>query len=215
MLIVHIVTYLTYVANADGANPPSQGFNISNAGSGTLVWIGSSSSGWLRLSPTSGSAPSTVNLSVDTAGLTEGTHTAQATILGASQGSPQFVDVTLTLHAPVLKATPVDLTFSAQEGEKAPGPKQLTIANTGTGTLKWIAREALPWLSLSATAGTAPSTIDVSVNLDGVAAGSYTGEIAIVSSENAALVQTATVHLTVAPQGDSGYQLFLPRMIRP
>ncbi len=67
---------------------------------------------------------------------------------------------------------------------------------------------------LSTNSGVAPSAVDVSLNLDGVAPGSYSGEITIVSAENAALVDTVTVQLTIVAQ-DESHQLFMSRMIRP
>jgi hypothetical protein len=81
---------------------------------------------------------------------------------------------------PVLRVEPDRLDFSATAGGPNPSPKNLTITNAGSGTLNWTARVVnAPWLALSATRGTAPSTITASVNIAGLAAGSFSGLIVI------------------------------------
>jgi hypothetical protein len=48
----------------------------------------------------SGSAPATVNVNVDIAGLAAGTHSGQITAsAGGATGSPQVIAVTLVVHA--------------------------------------------------------------------------------------------------------------------
>jgi hypothetical protein len=47
--------------------------DISNAGSGTLDWLAGEDASWLTLDATSGTAPSTLGLTADPAGLEDGT----------------------------------------------------------------------------------------------------------------------------------------------
>lgn len=89
------------------ADPSPQTLTIGNAGSGTLVWSAAASSAngraWLRLNPSSGSAPPAALLAVSasTCGLVAGTY--QGSVAVAATGaaaSPQSIPVTLTVTPP-------------------------------------------------------------------------------------------------------------------
>src|SRR5207253_2212713 len=73
-------TSVSFSGTAGGVNPPSQTLTISNSGTGTLTWTASSNAAWLTLSPTSGTAPSSTTVSVNTAGLAAGTYNGAITI---------------------------------------------------------------------------------------------------------------------------------------
>ena len=62
--------------------------------------------------------------------------------------------------------------------------------------MTWTASANATWLGLSASSGTAPYTLNVSVNSAGLAAGSYAGTITIHASGNNP-TQTISVSLTV------------------
>jgi hypothetical protein len=51
------------------SSPPSQTLNITNLGGGTLAWTATSNRSWLKIGPKSGTAPSSVTVSVDRAAL--------------------------------------------------------------------------------------------------------------------------------------------------
>ena len=87
-----------------GETPAAQTLGISNAGGGTLTWQGSvtgSGPAWLGLSATSGTAPASVSVTANAAGLAAGTYHREivVTASGAS-GSPVVIPVTLTVQAP-------------------------------------------------------------------------------------------------------------------
>jgi len=74
--------------------PSSISVTISNAGGGTLNWTSSKSATWLRRSPTSGTAPSTMKISVDGTGLPPGTYTGWIKVWAkGATNSPQTVPV--------------------------------------------------------------------------------------------------------------------------
>jgi peptide/nickel transport system substrate-binding protein len=78
----------------EGVQPPAQSFDIHNTGGGTLNWTAQADQPWVKLSTTEGSAPATVTVSIDPAGLTPGTHQAQITI--SAEGQPaKTIAVTL------------------------------------------------------------------------------------------------------------------------
>jgi len=98
---------LTFLGVAGAASPGAQTINISNGSAEELGWSANVSQGgsWLTLSSVTGVAPSTVSVSVDSSGLTAGTHLGVIGINApGAADSPATVNVTLTLSAPALPA---------------------------------------------------------------------------------------------------------------
>ena len=118
---------LTFLGIAGAASPGAQTINISNGSAEELGWSANVSQGssWLTLSSVTGVAPSTV--SVDSSGLTAGTHLGviEITAPGAAD-SPATVNVTLTLSAPALPAA----AWSFEESASGPG---VTVADSFGG----------------------------------------------------------------------------------
>jgi hypothetical protein len=95
-------TSLTFVATQGGANPTPQSIGITNTGKGTLNWSASDDASWLSLTPVSGSTTttSTMQATVNAAGLTASTYTTTITITDpAASNSPQQIPVTLVIAA--------------------------------------------------------------------------------------------------------------------
>jgi hypothetical protein len=93
-------TSLSFTATAGGSNPANQTVSITNTGGGTLNWTASDNASWLTLSPTSGTAPSTLTASVNITGLAAGTYNGAITISATgATNSPVSVPVTLTVNA--------------------------------------------------------------------------------------------------------------------
>ncbi|HVE85548.1 MAG TPA: Ig-like domain-containing protein, partial [Myxococcales bacterium] len=91
----------TFNGAVGGANPANQTLSISNTGGGTLSWSASTSASWLSLLPTTGTAPSSTILSVNTSGMAAGTYNGTVTVTATgATNSPVSVPVTLTLTAP-------------------------------------------------------------------------------------------------------------------
>jgi glucose/arabinose dehydrogenase len=72
------------------------------------------------------------------------------------------------------------------------------VTNTGGGTLSWSASDNATWLTLTPAAGNAPSTLTVSVDFAGLAAGTYGGAITVASAGVAGSPGIIPVTLTVA-----------------
>jgi uncharacterized protein (TIGR03437 family) len=92
---------LTFNYTVGGTLPAAQTISITNTGGGTLSWTASASAAWVGLSPASGTAPTTISVSVSPATLAAGSYpaTVQITATGAT-GSPASVSVTLVVQAP-------------------------------------------------------------------------------------------------------------------
>jgi uncharacterized protein (TIGR03437 family) len=189
---------------SDGvAVPAAQTIQITNSGSGTLAWTATTSQPWLTVSPTSGTAPSTVTVSVAPAGMSAGTYTGnvQITATGASN-TPLTVAVTLTVTAvgpagPVLSVSPSTLAFSYTVGGATPAAQTIAIANTGAGSLAWTATAADSWVSASPASGSAPGMLTVSVNPANMAAGNYTSSVQIAAAGATGSPASVAVSLTV------------------
>ena len=93
-------TSLSFTATVGGGNPAAQSLSITNTGGGTLNWTATDNQPWLSVSPASGTAPSTANVSVNISGLGVGTFTGAITISATgATNSPVTVPVTLTISS--------------------------------------------------------------------------------------------------------------------
>ncbi len=157
-----------------GWPPPPQSLTVFNQGAGTLNWSLSGLPSWLTASPPSGTAGAgssslvtlTANLTGQATGVFQALVTASAP--GAS-GDPQLVSVTLnvvsTSTAPLADLSPNGMLFVAEDGVTiqqagtVPGAQELTVNNTGGGTLTadFVAATSSggEWLMVSPPSGTA------------------------------------------------------------
>jgi hypothetical protein len=171
---------------------------MSNAGASTLFWqasIDAAAAHWLNLNPmggTSAAAGSTqVMVAVNGGGLSPGTYNAQITVTATNssgnqvQGSPQTAVVILTvLSRCSMQVTPASLSFVARPPLPNPPGQDLVVNAVGAclQTFTWTASVdggSQKWLVLSATAGSAGSTIVVSVRARTLLPGHYNGQITI------------------------------------
>ena len=98
-----------------------------------------------------------------------------------------------------MATTPSSLAFQAEEGGASPSLQDITITNSGEGTLNWTAVTDSSWLSLSRAAGSTdnitPTILSAGIQLAGLTAGTYSGSIKIAAESGAA--DTIAVTLTV------------------
>jgi hypothetical protein len=130
------------------------------------------------------------------------TTTYTLTVAGTSTSVNAQATVTVnpTTGTGTLTSTPSSLSFSYQMGGRLPYSRTLSITSTG-GSTPYTAQETDPWLSISPTSGTGtPASIRVSVNLTGMAAGSYGGQINITSQNG----KTITVPVALIITSSSG-----------
>jgi hypothetical protein len=132
-----------------------------------------------------------VMVAVNGAGLSPGTYNAQITVTATNssgnqvQGSPQRALVILTvLSGCSLQVSPASLSFVASPPLPNPPGQDLVLNVVGTcpRTFTWTASVNVgsqKWLVLSATAGSAGSTIVVSVKARTLLPGLYNGQITI------------------------------------
>ena len=96
---------------------------------------------------------------------------------------------------PSLLATPQSLSFAAFIGLTKPASQTITLYNQGSGTINWTTSSTASWLTVSPASGTTPTTLSVSVNPSGLAAGNYSATLTITGAGSS---QTISVTLTVS-----------------
>lgn len=208
-------TALTFTAVQSGSPPDPQTFRVASSNLAPMTWsatVATVSGGtWLRVTPSSGPGGITVSVFVDPAGLAQGSYQGVVRVTGANGdgsaavGSPKVINVTLNVGAPGNPALGVSsefLSFSAVQGGAAPSPQVVSITNQGSGSLQWTAQVKTNnggnWLNLSATSGTAPSFLSVTVSPASLAAGVYTGLITLQDGRGGVKTVSVTLIITKA-----------------
>ena len=165
---------------------------------------------WLSVSPTSGSVPGTISVTVDVASLAPETYRGTVTV-EAPLAAPalQTVAVELTVTPGLLAqlaVEPSSISFEGMVGEDSLPGQTLRISNAGGETLEWTLQAETTsggnWLVAAPTSGTAsagsPATVQVSANVTGLAAGVYSGSVQV---ESTATGESLTVAVTLLLSG--------------
>ena len=202
-----------------GSSPPPQTTTLTNTGGGTLTWKATAATtvggAWLAVSPSSGTL--TANQSVKLSAtatvlgtLTPSTYTGSITVTGTGgtatpvTGNPQTIPVSLTINAAcTATATPTALTFIGGSAQPVPAAQAITITAAGAcaNPLNWTATVTTTpangtWLNATQISGTvtltAPSAISLGVVTTGLAPGTYTGTIAITTTDSVSHAQVGT-----------------------
>ena len=213
-----------------GRVPPPQVLMI-NSNSGTISWgvttalTSNAPANWISVAPVSGSASpgspgqTTVSISPVVLGFPPGTYTANVVVSTSSgvfpffgeastrqaQAAGSLTEVTATLTVPGLLLTPSLMTFAALAN--APGPSQtLVVSPIGAGSLQFTTSVSASWLSVLPQSATAPTSLTVSVQPSGWAAGTYTGFISLLASGSAnPQMVPVTLVVEAAPDGTTTF----------
>jgi uncharacterized protein (TIGR03437 family) len=115
--------------------PQAQSFQISSSGGSAPFSVTTpSSASWLQVSPTSGSTPAPLSVSVNTQGLAPGNYTATITITSPNSSTAAAASVTVNLIVTQITVTPlaIDNAASYAAGAVSPG-ENIVIFGTGIG----------------------------------------------------------------------------------
>ncbi|MBI3664631.1 MAG: M36 family metallopeptidase [Acidobacteria bacterium] len=117
---------LQFSAPLGGLDPPAQTLAIANLDLGMLNWAAAAtSSGWLTVSPASGTGNAILTVTVLSAGLPPGIHNGTVTVSAAgATNSPQVIAVTLTIVGPAAEW---------RWDETGAGPGVQLVDGTGNG----------------------------------------------------------------------------------
>jgi uncharacterized protein (TIGR03437 family) len=123
-------TSLTFTYRSGGATPATQSVMVSGGAFTTQV---TSDGNFLAVTPTSGTAATSLSVSVTPTGLSIGTHTGTITVSGTSGVTGQAVtNVTLTVTAPLPTVTGLSNGASFIQGPISPG-EVITLTGTDLG----------------------------------------------------------------------------------
>jgi len=195
-------TSFTVSAVQGGANPADRFLYISNTQVGSVLnWTVSNASGWLSLSPSSGTPPDSVTLSFDITGLSYGFYYDTIVVSDpAAANTPKRVPVTLQIVSdlPVLELIPDTLHVVAVV-DVSPNPKLFTVENSGEGLMTYTATEASKYITgLSPATGSAPQPVEVTFNTTLLSVGDYYTEITVSSPEAVNSPQVLVVHFHIS-----------------
>ncbi len=208
---INPITFTKTYANP--GNPSAQIISLSAADASNVriitTAINATGGSWLATTSRGCcySTPQSLTVTADPAVmLAAGTYTSEI-VLSATDGSDMIV-VPVTLIVEPTTATYFDnsvgaLTFSMQTDGLAPPVQSVPIRNASAGTLSWTAAASTAdggsWLTLSATSGTAPATLNVGINPanlpgTGLLAGTYVGNVVLTTAGDTV---TVPVSLTI------------------
>lgn len=198
---------LTFAYRVDGSIPPAQTVNVTSNGSAvsiaSVASVTTPTGGtWLSVSPSSGTTPAALTVSVNPAGLSPGTYTGRIRSTAQdSAGGLSDVVVTLTVSAR-LTAQPTSLTFTHRVDAVAPEPQTLQVSTSGSPVdLRADASVLTPtggtWLSVIPSGGATPATFSVLINPAGLPVGTYQGFVNVTALDEANGVLQVPVTLDV------------------
>ncbi len=198
---------LSFSAVSGGSAPPSQAISIITASPAQLSFNATPGSPWVHVSPSIGSTPGSVVVSVDPTNMPPGTYSTNigfATGFATPGNPPQTVGVILTVGSgnPALAASPNSIQISNRSGSSTPVTGPIMVQNTGSGALSFTAMVLdAPWLSLDQPGGVIypnqADTLTFTASTSALAPGVYRGRIELGSNNGFADIP---VTLTVTQQ---------------
>jgi uncharacterized protein (TIGR03437 family) len=207
---------LTFNANLTGNAPPPQAITLVPAVGATppvtyTVVIDAGQSGttapsWIAVTPTTGTTPAGLVVSVNPSTLAVGTYTARIQILDPV-GVPTYVPVTLNVTSATqqLSVAPAMLNFAALSSAPGNLMQNVLVSNTGGGSVPFNTSVvgnssviASVTTSSSSSAPNAPVFLQVHVNTTGLQVGAYNNTILVSSSSGTTEIP---VSLTIASSG--------------
>ncbi len=119
-----------------------------------------------------------------------------------NSGNASGVDFAAIAPPATLALSSTEAFFNADQGGSNPAPMSLTVSNTGGGSLSFTASSDSSWLTATPPAGTAPQSLQLSVNTSGLTLGSYTGHITVTASGAQNSPATVTIALNIGMATD-------------
>jgi hypothetical protein len=147
-----------------GPVPAAETVTVGGAG---VAWTAAADQPWITMSGAAGTAPSTVQIGVDPAGLARGGYGGSVTFSKTAGGVPETVYVSLVVEEPELVETASVLSFSGVNGTAIPS-QTLGISVTNGASVTWTAAVTPgwteDWIVLSPSTGSTPGELVVNVD---------------------------------------------------
>jgi uncharacterized protein (TIGR03437 family) len=189
-------TTLTFNYRQGDSAPASQPVQISASGTASNFTVANSVN-WISVSQTSGTTPSTLNVSIDTTKVPAGTNSGTLTISATgTTGSPQVVTVTANVTSPpVLSLNASTTSFAYRTGDPNPPNQAVQVSSTGAALNYTVTVSNASWLTVTPTSGSTPATLTLSVSPGTLDVGNYSATVTISATGS---TQTLTVTLAVS-----------------
>ncbi|MDP2157371.1 MAG: FG-GAP-like repeat-containing protein [Nitrospirota bacterium] len=210
----------------NGVSTPSSGtLSLGNTGRGILSYAISATTtdgaAWIQLSGTSGTIPAISGTAGQTVtmngtGLAAGSYTGTITVKDVDNSTmpatirfEKKIPVTLTVNNPAFQISATTMAFETAPESSALISKELivTLSGDSTNAITWMATAATNgtgnWLSVSPSARTGNSVTTVTVTADptGLAAGIYDGTVTFRATDASGSPAALQVSLTVKANG--------------
>jgi uncharacterized protein (TIGR03437 family) len=154
-----------------GVTTPSQTILLSTAsGSENVTVTADSDTGWLTVSPGSGTTPLVITASVGAGALTTGAHLGFINILSGTTTLtvPVTLNANTTGAASPISANPNSLSFVFPAGSSAAVTQTVSLSSSVSSVTNYtstvLTNNGSSWLSVNPTAGSLPGTLQVTVN---------------------------------------------------
>ena len=178
-------TALTFAAQA-GAQAQSQQQQVAVSGyaggtySTSLVVNSPSGGNWVFVSPSGGSTPDVLTVSVNSGNLAAGTYTATLTITSTNFGS-QTVSITLNVYSTTGIISNTSYAANYTPGGAAPQSQTIYVMSTSPGTEFPVTFAASqPWIILSGQTNTnTPSGVAISIDTTKLSTGANNGFLTV------------------------------------
>jgi uncharacterized membrane protein len=215
-IVLSATTHAT--TDMQGTTPNTKQITVSNATGAPLeglaigaIEYGANGAGWLVPTLNRTSTPATLSLAFASAQLAPGTYTAVVPVTAPTAiNGPKTVAVTLTVTSrPSIALSPANVALAAQANGNTTAPFTVDVTNGGDNTLSGLSLGAIQygagasgWLTAAISSGGAPATVTLRASPAGLAAGTYTAQVPVVSSSSSVQnsPQAITVTFTVSAQ---------------
>ncbi len=205
---------LTFFLKSGGSTPTAQPFQIRNAGTGTLNWTLStstaSSNDWLTASATSGTAPATISIGVNTANLPSGVGTYVGQVLLSTSNDSVTIPITITVGTSFFEQVN-PLNFTMPVGGASPLPQVVAVDMTDNSSQPYyettVTANGGNWLTVPYCNNGdypcyTPHPLEIAVqNTSSLAAGFYMGQITIFQDSTPQMVINIPITLNIVASG--------------
>jgi uncharacterized protein (TIGR03437 family) len=184
----------SYAIAPTSASAPAGGMtgSVTVTAATGCTWTAASNASWITITSGSpGSGNGTVVYSL-TANTSASSRTGTLTIAGQTFTVTQAAAATLTV-------SPATLSFTAQRGGANPAAQALQVTASDASSIPWTATSSAVWLSVSPASGNTPANTSVSVNIAGLAAGSYTAQVSFVSGGGTPVAVAVSLTVSETP----------------
>jgi hypothetical protein len=188
---------LTFQYTIGGPMPAVQTEGLQCPNGNTTFTVVPSGGTWLGVSPQSGSNCTSLTVTADPTGLAAGSYLATLDLKTPGMPTVQL-PVRMIVSSAALATSPAALAFTQVKGQPAPAAQNLSVSGA-TGSYSATVSGGGTWLSISATSGSLPGQISVSVNPAGLQPGTYRTTIAVSGPAGTNAVSVPVTYVIAPP----------------